>query len=222
MKKSNYLRRCFLMLVMSPLLLTTCYPDGPDDVDDLDLVLTSYDQSFNFSNARTYYLIDSINHITSSGASSSARINRESDADILNQIATDLNNLGYTRITDISGNKPDLVITTTAWSVENIDVYYDYWYDYWYWWEGWNYWYPWLTPSYYPWGIPYVSSYTTGTLLIEMLNPNAPIMPGAKIPLIWTGALNGALTNDPSYNESRVLSGVDKAFNQSTYLRHSE
>ena len=92
---------------------------------------------------------------------------------------------GYTRITEVdTANPPDLLLTAAAISVTTVSV--GWWYPYypgwgWGWYKsadasrGEDYWYRY--PGYYPpgwgWGgVPYYSSYTTGTLLMEMANPD--------------------------------------------------
>jgi hypothetical protein len=113
--------------------------------------------------------------------------------------------LGWTRVPLDNPTPPDLLLTPASW--ETTTVYY--WYDYWYWWYG----------GYYPyWGYPpvYYSSYTTGTLLMNLIDPEIEGANGNPINQ-WSGAINGILTY--SYNASRVNTAIDKAFTISPYLK---
>jgi hypothetical protein len=199
-------------------LISGCYPQGPETVSDYDLVATQFDPNFSFVRAQTYYLVDSVVHITDSeNNGSESELVRSMDAAILSEIVTQMDNAGYTRVTEIEGESPDLLITATGLAVTNVDVYYDYWWNYWGWWGGWNYWYPYYGFGWYPYGTAYYSSYTTGTLLIEMSQPKMP-RSGSSFPLVWMGAMNGLLTNNPQNNESRAREGIQQAFRQSRYL----
>ena len=100
---------------------------------------------------------------------------------------------------------PDLLLAPAAWETTTIF----YWYDYWYWWWGGYYpgW-PYYPPVYY-------SSYTTGTLLMNLIDPDELGSNGNPI-LQWSGAINGILTK--SYNATRVNNLIDKVFTISPYL----
>ena len=60
------------------------------------------------------------------------------------------------------------------------------------------------------------SSYTTGTLLMTLMDPNELGSNGNPV-IQWAGAINGLLTG--SYNASRVNAAIDKAFTISPYLK---
>jgi hypothetical protein len=88
-------------------------------------------------------------------------------------------------------------------------VFYSYWYDWWY--GGYGGWYGWYYPPYYT-----VSSYTTGSLIITMSDPNIESAID-RTPTIWIGAMNGLLTGGSDVN--RAVAGINQAFNQSPYLK---
>ncbi len=78
-------------------------------------------------------------------------------------------------------------------------------------------------PGYYPpgwWGYPYYTSYTTGTLLIEMANPSdiRVVDNDTVVPMYWTAAVSGVLGNASS-NSDRAVSGVNKAFELSPEIK---
>ena len=53
----------WLALLTLP-FLSGCYPEGAEYVEELDLVLTNYDDSYDFSSKTTYAMPDSIIKIT--------------------------------------------------------------------------------------------------------------------------------------------------------------
>ena len=118
---------------------------------------------------------------------------------IINMIAANMETLGWTRVVDPAN--ADLALFPAAWT--NTTIYY--WYDYWCWWYpyycGWG----WYYPGYY-------SSYTTGTLVMTLIEDENAIEPYR----VWTAAINGLLSGH--YNQSRVSKSIDQAFEQSPYL----
>lgn len=145
---------------------------------------------------------------------------------------------GYTRVfySDTVTHNPDIMIAVSAIKTTNVTV--GWWYPYypgwgWGWGWGWyksapadrgaNYYYGGY-PGYYPpgwgWGgVPYYSSYTTGTLLMEMTNPNdyRIVDNDTVVPMYWAAGANGVLSNGS--NTSRITNDIDQAFTQSPYLK---
>ncbi|WP_057938572.1 DUF4136 domain-containing protein [Algoriphagus resistens] len=185
--------------------LVGCYPDGADFVEDYDVVLTRFEDKYDFSSKNTYARPSKIVKITGNiqDGEDPKFIPDATAALILARIDENMQSLGWSLV-EISEN-PDLLLTPA--SLETTTLYY--YYDYWYWWWG----------GYYPgWGYPpyYVSSYTTGTLIMALVDPTLEGANGNPIPQ-WTGALNGILTN--SYDGNRINTLIDKAFMQSPYLK---
>jgi len=69
----------------------------------------------------------------------------------------------------------------------------------------------------YPY-VPVVTSYTTGTLIIDMIDPNNPNTSEEIIPIIWSAFLNGLVTGSEASIQTRVTNGINQAFDQSPYL----
>jgi hypothetical protein len=96
-------------------------------------------------------------------------------------------------------------------------LYYDNW---------WNYWGGYYDPFYPGYGFgwnPYYPrlfaySYTTGSVIIEMLDPNNPNMNQRQIPSVWAASLSGLLSGSPVNLQNRIINGADQAFKQSPYL----
>jgi hypothetical protein len=198
-----------LLVVLSVILLGGCYPDGPDYTEELDVVLTHNNPDYDFTAKGTYAMPDNIVKITGNvqEGQDPEYIPSATASQILARIATNMQNLGYTRV-DV-GADPDLLLTPASWETTTIYYYYDYWYG-WYggYYGGWG--------GYYP--PVYASSYTTGTLVMMLIDPDDSELAGNGYPINqWTGALNGILTG--KYSASRVNPLIDQAFAQSPYLK---
>jgi len=194
-----------IAFVVLAFLIAGCYPEGPEYVEDTDIVLTNHNYDYSFTGKDTYSMPDKIVKITGNLTDGDAPVFIPDvvATQILARIESDMSKLGYTRVA-IEAN-PKMLLTPASWETTTIFMYY----DYWYWWWG----------GYYPgWGYPpmYVSSYTTGTLVMSLIDPTVESANGNPIPQ-WTGAINGLLTG--TYNASRVNKAIDQAFTQSPYLK---
>lgn len=198
-----------LALMASFLLFSGCYPDGAENTEDFDIVYSDYDQGYNFQNVGTYSMPDKI--VILGDSEQIEYVPAGPAADILSRIDDNMQRLGWTKIDNPDFNnplapKPDVEILPASWTTTTIS----YWGSgYWCWWDpyycggGW----------YYPY--PIVTSYTTGTLLMSMIDYNDLTNGNKKS--VWTGALNGLFQG--SYSTSRVNKGIDQAFAQSPYLK---
>jgi hypothetical protein len=201
-------RSILMVTIFSGLLLWGCYPHGAEYTEDLDVVLTYHNPEYDFTSKGTYAMNDSIVKITGNKQEGEKPefIPQVTATQILARIDMNMLALGYTKVPLSKVDpKPDLLLLPASWETTTIYYYYDYWYG---WWGG-----------YYPyWGYPpvYAGSYTTGTLLMTLLDPKDLGANGNPI-VEWTGALNGILTS--KYNPSRVNPLIDQAFKQSSYLK---
>ncbi len=57
-------RISIVLIVTSVLLLWGCYPQGPEYVEDLDVVLTKHNEDYDFTAKATYAMPDQIVKIT--------------------------------------------------------------------------------------------------------------------------------------------------------------
>jgi hypothetical protein len=198
----------FAIAALASLGLSGCYPGGADFTEDLDLVYTNYDDAFDFDSRNTYALPDKIvvdieiNEIT--GDTTFVYMKDIYAEPILARIDANMADYGWQKV-DVSAD-PDVLVMPAG--VTNTTFIYYYWYGWWYYgyWPGWG----WYYPPY--WGV---SSYTTGTLLVTMADPNID-SPINRSQTAWLMAGNGLL--DYSGNIDRVLGAVDQAFQQSPYL----
>ena len=197
-----------IFVALAAMGLAGCYPQGPEYTDDLDAVYTTYDPEFDFQGHNTYAMPDKI----------VVDVQIENDGDtifeymkpiyadpILNKIDANMAALGWSKV-DVSAN-PDALLMPAG--ISSTTYIYYYWYCWWYggYWGGWG----WYYPPYYS-----VSSYTTGSLIMTLADPNTD-SPINRSPVAWVGAANGLLTGNG--NISRVTEAIDQAFKQSPYLK---
>ena len=200
-----------ILLMALPLLaLAGCYPAGPEYVEDLDAVYTTYDTQFDFQSRSTYARPDKIvvDVEIDRGDTTFVYMKDVFATPLLAQIDEHMEALGW-ELVDISDN-PDVLLTPAA--LKSTTYFYSYWYDWWY--GGWygGYW-GWYYPPYVT-----VSSYTTGSLIITMADPNVEDnSPINQSQAAWVCVANGLYTG--AYDVNRINTALDDAFKQSPYLK---
>ncbi|GGF47115.1 DUF4136 domain-containing protein [Echinicola rosea] len=208
MKLQNMLS--FLAVGMVAGLSWSCLPSGPDYVEDMDIVYTTYQEDYDFMAQGTYAMPDQIvsDVKVNEGDTTYVYLDDEYATPILSEIAQNMESYGWERV-DME-DAPDMLMMPAATSTTNY--YYYWWYD---WWWGWYYpgWWGWYYPPYYP-----VSSYSTGSLIMVLTDPSAADNnPINKSNAAWLSVSNGILTY---YNDiDRVTDAIDQAFDQSPYLQ---
>jgi hypothetical protein len=187
-------------------LAISCYPGDELNVADTDVVITLFDPNADFSTKLTYAMPDTVVHIV--GEDQEDDITRAYDSMVLNGVASNLEDLGFTRVDD--PETADVLVVTAALAVDYSGyVSYGWYWGYWYGYPpGYGGWYP-----YYPSG-GYSYSYTMGTVFILMMDPDNG--GEERTPPIWSAALNGIA--DTYTNSQRITAGIDQAFAQSQYL----
>ena len=206
-------------------LLDGCYPQDSLSISETDIVMTAYNDSVGFTTLKTYFMSDTVFPIRDDTTDHSLIDNNDL---IIQTIASNMANYGYTRVDAAYDGVPDVSVSSISIAVTTVSV--GWWYPYypgWGWGWGWykssretNYYYPGY-PGYYPpgWGIPYYSSYTTGTLLMRMADPlDIRIIDGdTVVPIYWAGALNGVLSSGS--DASRITNAINQAFEQSPQIK---
>ena len=182
-------------------ILASCYPQGPEYYEDLDIVYTTYEDEFDFSSKGTYAIPDKIVKITGNivEGKDPEFVDEPLNREMLDLMESNMAALGWTK-TD-NAEMADLVLLPAVWT--NTTIYY--WYDYWCWI------YPWYCG--WGWGYPAVTSYTTGTLVMTLVADGDEYVDPSRV---WTAAANGLLSG--AYNSTRVTKAINKAFEQSPYL----
>jgi hypothetical protein len=182
-------------------MMVSCYPQGPEYYEDLDLVYTNFEPKFDFQSKGTYSMPDKIVKVEGDLADDEDPdfVKEPYNTQMLTKIEANMTALGWTKVEDPAD--ADLVLFPAVWT--NTTVYY--WYDYWCW--------------YYPyycgwgWGYPSVSTYTSGTLVMTLVADGDNYVEPTRV---WTSACNGVLSG--AYNTTRVTNAIDQAFEQSPYL----
>ena len=191
----------YISILVLALSLGSCYPGGIEYYEDTDVVYTDYEVDHDFLSMSTYSMPDDVVKITGDiiEGEDPEFIKEPYNTQIINRIAENMADLGWTRVIDPVD--ADLVLFPASWT--NTTIYY--WYDYWCW--------------YYPyycgwgWGYPSYSSYTTGTLVMTLVADGEEYVEPFRV---WTGAVNGLLSG--ANNINRVYKGIDQTFEQSPYL----
>jgi hypothetical protein len=198
-----------LSLTAVVFLLTQCYPEGPIYTDELDLVYSNYDAGYDFTAKHTFAIPDKVMKIDEAllNGGGPNYVKDVYASVILNKISQNMLNNGWSQVA--IKEHPDVLVAPAAF--ELTTYYYDYW-GYYDWWYG----------GYYPgggWYYPYptVSSYSTGSLIVTMVDPNN-LSPDDRPLVAWTFAVNGLLTGSTSEFNARVARSIDQAFTQSPYL----
>jgi hypothetical protein len=198
------MKRKLIYMLGFLVILVSCYPQGPEYYEEMDVVYTNYDESFDFTSQRTYSMPEKIVKITGNiiQGENPEFVKEPYNTQILDQIQSLMSELGWTRAED--PQQADVLLIPVSW--KNTTVYY--WYDYWCWWYpyycGWG----WYYPSY-----PVSSSVTSGTLVMSLVADGDEYIEPS---VVWTSAINGLLSG--SYDVSRINRAIDQAFEQSPYL----
>jgi hypothetical protein len=178
-------------------------------VQDYDVVTTLYDPNYDFTKDKTYSMPDSIFHIADEGEDD--ELTRKYDSYILDQVDSQMKLRGFRKITDPTVELPDVVVILRAVSKTNYQAYSSYYYG--------GYWGGW----YYPWyGGTVVYSYSTGSLLIDMLDADNINIEEEIYPTAWIAGINGLLGDTSTGVKTRLSTSIGQAFVQSPYIGVSE
>jgi hypothetical protein len=214
----------WILIITIPAIFQSCYPNGPSSPEDMDLVGTSYDKDFNFSNAKTFSLPDTVVHIIDQGEGDS--LGRDHDSLIINRVRGHMISLGYQEEPLDTLIPADVVLLISASSSTSSGLFFDpaWWWGYWGWWPGWGV-YPGAPvwgPGWgmgFPVGFPVYITYTTGTLFLTMIDPENSDAEEATIAVTWLAAINALLSGSSQDMAQRITDNIDQAFKQSPYLK---
>ena len=192
----------FIFYLSIIVLLGSCYPEGAEYYDELDIVYTDYNDEFDFASLGNYSIPDKIVKVTGNiiDGEDPEFVKEPMNSQMLAKMESNMTALGWNKVEDPA--TADLVLFPAVWT--NTTVYY--WYNYWCWY------YPYYCG--YGWGYPSVSSYTTGTLVMTLVVDGENYVDPARV---WSGIANGLVSG--SYNVARANNAIDQAFKQSPYLK---
>ena len=199
-----------LFYICLPLLAVSCEKDPDMSELDADLaVYTDYDSSVDFGTYKTYFLPDSI---LEAGGHKAIYWKDENAMKIINAVESQMNERGYTRLTDPEDkDNADLGIQLSYIDESHQVVsggYFGGWWDY-------GYWGPWWGGWYYPYPVTY--TYSTNTLVMEMVDLTGD-SESKNIPVIWCSNASGAQYSG-MYNLQLLVNSVGQAFKQSEYIK---
>ncbi|MCD4680942.1 MAG: DUF4136 domain-containing protein [Bacteroidales bacterium] len=235
-----------LALIIMVSLLSSCYKEqGPEYYDDLDVTLTYYNNTTDFSLYKTFVVRDSVglfsDYFTDDDIEDFYSNNGASEA-IKEKVKEKFEALGYIYVDSLVD--ADFAVNLFAaffeksggydypiwWWDPYYYGYYSYYYPYYPGWGGGYY------PGWYPWDYMYYS-YNTGTVLVEMIDgqslrdykdwmgshtdeeiENADPDEVPKLEFVWQAVINGILSNKASYDQNRLNTLIDEAYTQSPYL----
>jgi hypothetical protein len=194
--------------------LTACYPGrSVDNNTEFASVTTLLDKEASFSTIKTYALPDTVLYVPRN--EDGTQVPAATQAAVLQTLRSNLNALGWTEVANARTTPVDAYVVAAITTETN--VYWGYaWWGYWGWYPYWPVSWGASTNWYYPpyW---YSYSYSTGTLMVGMVNGKPPTGEDERVPLVWTAAVNGVLA-DASTNLAIATAGIDQAFQQSPYL----
>lgn len=196
-----------LSLTAIVFLLTQCYPEGPQYVDEMDLVYSNYDPATDFTAKQTYAIPDKIMKIDDNliNGGDPNFVKEPYATQLLEKMKLNMANNGWTLVKKDAN--PDMLLAPVAYELTTT---YYYGGGYWDWWYGG--WYGW----YYPY--PVTTSYSTGSLIVTMLDPKN-LSPDEKMRAVWGFIINGLLEGSSTEFTARYSKGIDQAFTQSPYLK---
>lgn len=191
-------------------VFASCYPNGPQSVEDYDAIVTAVDPDADFSKLLTFTLADTVVSITNPDQGGKEH-DRSYDPDILEQVRTNMVARGFQEMPNADeNNPPDIVVLVGVATWKNYDAYSSYpIYGGWGWWGGYGYYAPWY-------GSTVVYSYRVGTLMVFMIDGKNLDVANEIVRLLWAGAANGLI--DGGRTKSDVLAAIDQMFTQSPYL----
>ncbi|MCX6242595.1 MAG: DUF4136 domain-containing protein [Bacteroidetes bacterium] len=204
------LRLTFIALGIFAMVSCTKYPPTSSRLLEDLAVLTQYDVNTNFGLYKTYSIVDTVYYITDKGTQKIISANTKI---IINQIIADMNARGFKQVAKSA--KPDLGINVSAIKTTTT-VYY----------PGWYWGYPGYYPPdwwgyngyYYPYYPTYYTSYSAGTLVIEMVNFKN-ITPAGDLPVVWDAIIRGLVTD--THTTTDVTNSIDQCFTQTPSIKTS-
>lgn len=211
------MKKVIPMLFAAALLVTAC-EKTPDTgkLDDDYLVYTNYDDDTNFDKMTTFYVPDSVLIIDNSSNKPKYLYGTPASDIIIANYIKGMKSAGYVRTLD----KDDADLGLQISYIEDTYKFryynnYPWWYGYpWYWqfsyWGDWGGWY-------WPYNITY--SYTTGSILGELVDLTPTRGTSQHLKVVWTSYISGLLNSDGTLNTTEVQQAIGQAFSQSPYLK---
>ncbi|MCH6201821.1 DUF4136 domain-containing protein [Aquiflexum sp. LQ15W] len=204
-----------LVLVFGLLTSIGCAPGLPEDATTLDVVYTNFNPDFDFAQGTTFAIPENVvivNETPISPGQQPPFLDFAVGRSILGAIRTNMLARGFTQVSQF--DNPDYILLPSFPENNSLLFNYNWWF--------WDWWIPnlgsglgWLYPGYQP---LVVSSVSTGSLLIQMVNMKN-VSATNQLEVNWVVIVNGALTGSQSNNTERSVAGINQAFIQSPYIQ---
>lgn len=187
------------------------------------LVYTAHDSDARFDRIDTYCIPDSIlligDYTVDPSGNKTAKYWKDGEArTLINTIVAEMDARGYSRLTgDDARETADVGLQVSYVEEATYFVGYNnpYWWSFYpYYWAP-AFWGPWAG-WYYPYVVYY--GYTTGSLLVEMVDLNSESGSGKKLPVIWDCYISGLLQGSGAIDIKEAAAALQQAFEQSPYL----
>jgi len=219
MKKNILYHLAIVVIPLGLMIFQGCYPKDDLTYEQTDVVMTAYNDSVDFNSLSTYFMSDTVYILDENDE----KVPVDNQDIIIENLAANMSAAGYTRITSEEQGKPDVVLLVGAFTSTTTSV--GWWYPYypgWGWggYPGWGYggWGGYYPGGYYP-PYPVYTSYTTGTIIWDMANPDDyDIIKGDTVARVyWNGGVQGVLSGKST--DARIKKGIDQAFAQSPEIK---
>ena len=198
----------FILITLAIIAFVSCGPDPAESLsnEESDVVVTLYSDTTDFSRFSTYSIVDSVLVIGDEGEE---RKLETAEKKMLETIKTEMANKGYVLVDTVAG--PDLFIDVKELVITSSGTV----------------WYPgygggcWYYPCYGGWypSYGYTYTYETGSIVIDMFSRKGELAGQDLYFVPWNAFMQGVLSNNRASNNARIVTNIQRAFDQSSYLR---
>lgn len=186
--------------------VTSCNwgPGALDETQDQVLTVAYKSETADFSKFQTYAITDSLSVVYNG---KKFRLRNDTTDLIIAQVVQNMDKYGYKKVSTTAS--PNLIVDVSYIQSTNTTVYPGYWNDWDWWWD--SYFYPWYSwYPYYPYNMPtVVSSYTTGSVIIEIADM-AHVATESSVPIVWHGLIRSILNG--THTQAQLLSSINEVF----------
>ena len=204
-----------ILLIPAVLLsVMACHKEPYTDSDNEYLVYTSPGEGTTFTSFRTFDLADSLLII---GQGEKPVYSQSDNAlALIQEVRVNMEKCGYIYTPD----NPDADLGIQMTYVVKTERYVQYYRDPYWWLDYPGYWSPGFWGNYrgfyYPYPVTY--SYSTNSLMIDMVNLTTPKTGNEALEVVWSTYIGGPASSSLTYDVSRMKTAIDQAFKQSPYL----
>lgn len=213
-------RKILFAAVMAAICAVSCQKmPSKVDADGECLVYTAHSENTDFSGYSTFTIVDSILVIGDNMYSS--YLKNSFAAEMVASVKSMMESRGYEYVDLDNKDNADLgiqmsYVTDTEHFVGHVGGYSDPW-----WWLGYpGYWSPGYWGSWNSWyySYPVTYSYSTHSLLVDMVDLTAQEGENESLPVLWNCYIDGGVSSGSRYDAMLLENGIEQAFSQSGYL----